>query len=314
MLPVVSEFSRIVEIPGVIHYPRMAELNPAVEIHELDKDMVKFTVKNIDLATANTLRRVMIAEVPTLAIEFVTVDINTTVLHDQVHLGKLAFTTLTRDCDCPGGCEKCQIKYSLHVKNTSEDVRDVTTKDLQPEGNNGVWPVHTSEDNAILIVRLGKNQELKLSAIAIKGIGKEHAKWIPVAVATFQIDPIIRINDEVMDRLDEKQMQDVVKCCPKKVYKYRADRGIEVVDNRRCVYCRECLKVSEEWEVEDIEELISIQQSKDTFIFTIESTGVIAPEGILTIAIDRLVDKLAKVEAEVKKLSPNERQRSQYNY
>uniref|UniRef100_A0A7S0H6V0 DNA-directed RNA polymerase II subunit RPB3 n=2 Tax=Amorphochlora amoebiformis TaxID=1561963 RepID=A0A7S0H6V0_9EUKA len=286
--------------------------------------MVKFTVKNIDLATANTLRRVMIAEVPTLAIEFVTVDINTTVLHDQFLAHRLGLIPLNsreverfnypRDCDCPGGCEKCQIKYSLHVKNTSEDVRDVTTKDLQPEGNNGVWPVHTSEDNAILIVRLGKNQELKLSAIAIKGIGKEHAKWIPVAVATFQIDPIIRINDEVMDRLDEKQMQDVVKCCPKKVYKYRADRGIEVVDNRRCVYCRECLKVSEEWEVEDIEELISIQQSKDTFIFTIESTGVIAPEGILTIAIDRLVDKLAKVEAEVKKLSPNERQRSQYNY
>lgn len=31
-----------------------------------------------------------------------------------------------------------------------------------------VWPVHIEEDDAILIARLGKNQEIELNAWAIK--------------------------------------------------------------------------------------------------------------------------------------------------
>mmetsp|Transcript_8998 Transcript_8998/g.13468 ORF Transcript_8998/g.13468 Transcript_8998/m.13468 type:complete len:303 (-) Transcript_8998:72-980(-) len=287
--------------------------DPEIKIHENNTDMIKFTVKNIDLTTANTLRRVIIAEVPTLAIEFVTILANSTVLHDQFiahRLGLIPLDSRTIDsfnlkeeCTCEGGCEHCEVTYTLNVKNTGEEVRDVTSRDLNVETKTGkyVQPVHKNEDDAVLIVRLGKNQELNLRAVAIKGIGKEHAKWIPVAVATFQIEPIININEDVMDKMDRKDMMKFVESCPKKVYQYDRDRGIEVVDKRLCVYCRECTEVLEEIDVADIEDLVSIEQSKDTFIFSVESTGVLDPGDIVMRGLGILKSKINNLKGELRK-------------
>jgi DNA-directed RNA polymerase subunit L len=46
---------------------------PNIEILELTKDQIKFVLHNSDLSVANALRRIIMAEVPTMAIEFVNV-------------------------------------------------------------------------------------------------------------------------------------------------------------------------------------------------------------------------------------------------
>lgn len=50
-----------------------------------------------------------------------------------------------------------------------------------------------------------------------QGIGKEHAKWSPVSVATYQFDPIIELNqgqhtayDRVIVNFVEKNMRMIV--------------------------------------------------------------------------------------------------------
>ena len=61
-------------------------------------------------------------------------------------------------------------------------------------------------------------QELKLRAIARKGIGKDHSKWQPVATVTYQYMPEIHINHALMDTLSKKEKEEWVEATPTKVF------------------------------------------------------------------------------------------------
>ncbi|EZG67804.1 putative DNA-directed RNA polymerase II subunit, partial [Gregarina niphandrodes] len=57
---------------------------PQLEITDVTRDRIKFTLKNCDVSFANALRRVMIAEVPTMAIDLVSIEENSGVLQDEM--------------------------------------------------------------------------------------------------------------------------------------------------------------------------------------------------------------------------------------
>ena len=56
---------------------------PKVEILHMEPHEIKFILSETDTSVANTLRRIMIAEVPTLAIDLVEFHENSTVLNDE---------------------------------------------------------------------------------------------------------------------------------------------------------------------------------------------------------------------------------------
>ena len=69
------------------------------------------------------------------------------------------------------------------------------------------------------MVKLRKGQHLKLKAIARKGIGKDHAKWQPVATVAFQYMPDIRINHALMDTLSEDKKREWIASSPNPVFR-----------------------------------------------------------------------------------------------
>ena len=95
------------------------------------------------------------------------------------------------------------VELTLDVTCTSDSTMDVTSDflvpdpkypDITPANYNPMHEEGGDHGQGILIVKLRKNQQLKLKAIARKGIGKDHAKWNPCATAFFQYQPEIRIN------------------------------------------------------------------------------------------------------------------------
>ncbi|KAJ3058148.1 45 kDa subunit of RNA polymerase II, partial [Quaeritorhiza haematococci] len=177
------------------------DTGPAVQIREINtKDnFISFTLSNTDLSLANSLRRIMIAEVPTIAIDLVEIETNTTVLSDEFIAHRLGLIplvssdvgniTYTRDCTCQQYCPLCSVELHLAVRCTEDRTREVTSRDLI-SSHSTIVPVLTSEDDpGILILKLRKGQEIKLKCIAKKGTGKEHAKWSPVAAVAFEYDP-----------------------------------------------------------------------------------------------------------------------------
>lgn len=139
-----------------------------------------------------------------MAIDLVEVEANTSVLADEFIAHRLGLIPLnsknvddvlyTRDCDCDQYCEQCSVRLTLHAKCQSDEVMKVYARDLVVDPNRAnQWvgtPIVTDPDGqGSLIAKLGRDQELKLTCIAKKGIAKEHAKWAPTAAVGFEYDP-----------------------------------------------------------------------------------------------------------------------------
>ncbi|KAL6211743.1 hypothetical protein ACLB2K_016966 [Fragaria x ananassa] len=286
---------------------------PRVKIREMRHDYLKFELRDTNASVANALRRVMIAEVPTVAIDLVEIEINSSVLNDEFIAHRLGLIPLTSDramsmrfsrdcdaCDGDGQCEYCSVEFHLRARCHSDQTLDVTSKELL-SSDHTVVPVdfsdasgyEASEQRGIIIVKLRRGQELRLRAIARKGIGKDHAKWSPAATVTFMYEPDIRINEEMMETLSLEEKTAWVDSSPTKVFEIDPNTGkVVVVDPEAYTYDDEVIKKAEAMGKPG---LVDITAKEDCFIFTVESTGAIKASQLLLNAIEILKQKLDAV-------------------
>ena len=258
----------------------MSEEGPQVKIREATKENVDFILSNTDLAMANSLRRVMIAEIPTLAIDSVEIEANTTVLADEFISHRLGLIPLestdidqleySRDCFCEDHCDRCSVVLTLQALGESESTTNVYAKDLtivsDLMGRNIGHPIIQDKDgNGVLICKLRKGQELKLTCIAKKGIAKEHAKWSPVAAIEFEYDP--------WNKLKHTQ------------YWYETDPEKEWPHSRNCEY--------EDPPVEG--QQFDYKAKADTFYMNVETIGSISVDQCVIRGIDTLQKKVATI-------------------
>ncbi|MEM3819117.1 MAG: DNA-directed RNA polymerase subunit D [Nitrososphaerota archaeon] len=169
----------------------MVKLN----IVEEDEKSIKVELEGLPLAVANTLRRFVINEVPTMAIEEILIIENTSAMPNEVLAHRLSLIPFISDidryvapeeCDCGSklGCEKCVVRYVVRAEAVDEPVT-VYSKDIIPEDPSiTVKPVSPK----IPIVKLAPNQRMEIELYVRVGKGRKHAKWQAAISSLYEKD------------------------------------------------------------------------------------------------------------------------------
>lgn len=102
---------------------------PKIELKKLEPDCLQFLLTDTDASLANSLRRVMMAEIPTIAIDLVEIEVNTSVLNDEFIAHRLGLIPLVstmvdkmeyaRDTEAEDDEWPAGVKFELHVRNDS---------------------------------------------------------------------------------------------------------------------------------------------------------------------------------------------------
>lgn len=258
-----------------------------VEILQKTDSEVKFNLEGVRPSFASALRRIMISEIPTMAIEWVDFKKNDSALNDEIianRLGQIPLTfdkkayNIPKECRCEGkGCSRCQVKLSLKKKGPVM----VYSIDLKPNAKD-VKPVF----DKIPIVELFEDQELQFEATAQLGLGRTHVKW-QGAVVGYKNKPNIVIGRGVEPK------SEYVESCPVDVFEIDGNKLV-AARPLDCILCMQCVEASEG--------KIKVETIKDSFIFNVETVCGLSGEDVISTAAEILENKLSDFSSRLKKL------------
>mmetsp|Transcript_20449 Transcript_20449/g.19669 ORF Transcript_20449/g.19669 Transcript_20449/m.19669 type:complete len:410 (-) Transcript_20449:208-1437(-) len=347
----------------------LERLKDGLEINVLErpsKDELVFEIKGVDVSFANALRRIMIAEVPTVAIEHVYMWNNTSIVHDEVLAHRIGLVPLQIDSrhfddfydDDDEPTDRNTVVFRLNVtcqapdKKNSNNAADAAARNNDgrgknekdsilgqknmdtaaaestvlfrathptahqnnsPAGNNRPYTKHvyssdlewipqgdqaqTTEGGLlrpvhedILLAKLRPGQAIELEAHGRRSTGKDHAKYSPVATASYRLMPHVELLSPVYDELAkelanlyEPGVFDLVPCTEED------EEGHEckavVVNPYASTMSRNYMRN------EYLKEAVKVTRIPNHFIFNIESVGMMAPGVLLAESLKILIQK-----------------------
>lgn len=336
------------------------ELLPALAMAPCAGDgteSIVFDVAGIKPSLANALRRIMLAEVPSMAIEKVWFTDNTSVIPDEMLAHRMGLLPIKVDPDdfefLKGGKEYAAVdpqKDAIQQQGGASsstgsgdaaaaaaaegedegedegysdtntlvfhlDVRCVKERDpvsgeerllhtsvysgdfeWVPQGNQEEFyadrPPRFVSDR-ILLAKLREGQHIECECYALKGVGKDHAKFSPVGTACYRLLPDVRVVGPVPAG---KTAHDLAALCPMGVFD--VEDGVPVARRpRNCTLCRNCIRHEL-----GFADTVVLGRVKNHYIFSVESVGAIPAHNIFVRALDVLDRKCDKILAALAKL------------
>jgi DNA-directed RNA polymerase subunit D len=268
-------------------------------------DLVRFVFEGISVELANAFRRIVLTEVPSIAITECLFVENDSVLFDEIIAHRLGLIPLTTDlrnynlpdeCSCGGqGCTLCQAQFMAEVHAETGDVvvHSNEIESLDPK-------IHPVNGN-IIIAKLGKGTSLVFEAYAQLGKGSQHAKFQPVSSIGYKYYPDVVIDnskftDPEPGMVDAKV--DVRDKCHAKCFVINESNGdLETVEDywKNCSLCSACERYAPY-------QGVKVNSSTKNFIFTVEGTGALPLKEIFSKAIEIFLEKIDEYDEQLKKL------------
>ncbi|MEM1873039.1 MAG: DNA-directed RNA polymerase subunit D [Acidilobaceae archaeon] len=275
----------------------------SVSILSLDDRRIKLVARGFEVAYVNALRRLVLSDVPTIAVDVVYFYENSTDVYDEMIAHRLGLTVLRseealgkygspeecRDVEPPS--EKCFVEIYLdyavdrgsltgsYVKASDLKISDPDVKPAYPETP---------------ITYVAPGQRLQLVAYARLGRGREHAKWSPASVSVLRFTPVITFDLEKA----EKRCIECLKSCSEELYEElaRLKKGSlelhHVANTSGLRYCAES----------ECSGAVTLKYDRSTLELIVESTGALSPQRIVYEAIRALESRALALIEELRKL------------
>ena len=242
-----------------------------------------FILKGINPATANTIRRLVLDEVPTLAVEEVNLTKNNSALYDETIAHRIGLIPLKTDlesytlpakCKCKGeGCARCRVNFKLKAVGPC----NVFAENLEFDDPK-VKPINPK----IPIVLLLKGQKLEMDGFAVLGVGKDHMKFSPAHIY-YRGYPEFVVSGKANIKNCIEKCNGILK---------EKGKGLEITDLTQ--WNEACEDICEKNGVE-------VKASNENFVFYIESWGQLEVNELLEKATIVFEEKLDEFEEGLKK-------------
>jgi DNA-directed RNA polymerase subunit D len=246
------------------------------------KDKTTFVLSNTSPAYSNALRRIMLTEVPVMAIENVELRKNSSALYDEMiahRIGLIPLTTDLKSYEMPESekdIEEKKAKCTLQLTLKEKGPKTVYASDFKSKDPK-IKPVYPK----MPIVNLLKDQELELIATAVLGKGKDHMKWSPCHV-WYTYNHTLKINNKHPELERYKQMY------PPEIFDKKGQIQEKLILQNNLVDAVTSIN----------EDIIKVEYNDSEHIFYVESWGQLSAKEIIAQALkifDEKLDELKKL-------------------
>lgn len=258
-----------------------------IQFKTKETNYIEFDVKDCDVSFANALRRIILSEIDSYAFETssytdssIKIIENTSSLHNEFilhRIGLIPVYNITNETD---------YKFILNVQNKTNEIIDVTTKDIEvlniqtnkKEDTLKFFPPNEITKDNILIIRLKPNpgdngEKLHFEGTVRKGTGAENTRYSVVSNCVF----INKVDESKYNLALQKHLTNVE---PKNIDK--ETNTFEINERERHFYVDE-------------------NGNPNYFEFKIESLGIFPSYIILKKALEKLITKINTFMINIKK-------------